>query len=132
MPTNFGNGARFTGSEWFIAEGDEYDTAFFDKRSKFVHYLPEVAIINNIEFDHADIFEHLGAVQASFRQFVNLIPRNGLLLANGDDPNITAVVERSFAPVAHSASVRTPTSAQLTWMSPAIARSSPWAGPGFR
>jgi UDP-N-acetylmuramate: L-alanyl-gamma-D-glutamyl-meso-diaminopimelate ligase len=100
LPTNFGNGARFTGSEWFIAEGDEYDTAFFDKRSKFVHYLPEVAIINNIEFDHADIFEHLGAVQASFRQFVNLIPRNGLLLANGDDPNITAVVERSFAPVA--------------------------------
>ena len=54
-----GQGARFTDSEWFIIEGDEYDTAFFDKRSKFVHYLPEVAIINNLEFDHADIFENL-------------------------------------------------------------------------
>ena len=56
IPNNLGQGARFTDSEWFIIEGDEYDTAFFDKRSKFVHYLPEVAIINNLEFDHADIF----------------------------------------------------------------------------
>ena len=59
MPNNFGQGARFTDSEWFIIEGDEYDTAFFDKRSKFVHYLPEVGIINNLEYDHADIFEDL-------------------------------------------------------------------------
>jgi UDP-N-acetylmuramate: L-alanyl-gamma-D-glutamyl-meso-diaminopimelate ligase len=56
-------GARFTDSEWFIIEGDEYDTAFFDKRSKFIHYLPEVAIVNNLEFDHADIFDNLAAVQ---------------------------------------------------------------------
>ena len=61
-------GARFTDSPWFIIEGDEYDTAFFDKRSKFVHYLPEVAIVNNLEFDHADIFENLGAVQTAFRR----------------------------------------------------------------
>ena len=61
--TIFGQGARFTDSEWFIIEGDEYDTAFFDKRSKFIHYLPEVAIINNLEFDHADIFENLAAIQ---------------------------------------------------------------------
>ena len=63
IPNNFGQGARFTDSEWFIIEGDEYDTAFFDKRSKFIHYLPEVAIINNLEFDHADIFENLDADQ---------------------------------------------------------------------
>jgi len=56
FPNNFGEGARFTDSPWFVIEGDEYDTAFFDKRSKFVHYLPEVVIINNLEFDHADIF----------------------------------------------------------------------------
>ena len=87
IPNNFGRGARFSDSEWIVIEGDEYDTAFFDKRSKFVHYLPEVAIINNIEFDHADIFENLGAIQTSFKRLINLIPRNGLLLANGDDPN---------------------------------------------
>src|SRR5258707_6154656 len=84
IPTNLGQGARFTESDWFIIEGDEYDTAFFDKRSKFVHYLPEVAIINNIEFDHADIFENLGAIQTSFRRLINLVARNGQLFANGD------------------------------------------------
>ena len=69
IPNNFSQGARFTDSEWFIIEGDEYDTAFFDKRSKFVHYLPEVAIINNLEFDHADIFENLGADTNGFPTF---------------------------------------------------------------
>jgi len=63
IPANLGQGARFTESEWFIIEGDEYDTAFFDKRSKFVHYLPEVVIVNNLEFDHADIFDNLAAIQ---------------------------------------------------------------------
>src|ERR1041385_5855811 len=63
IPNNLGQGARFTNSEWFIIEGDEYDTAFFDKRSKFIHYLPEVAILNNVEFDHADIFADLAAIQ---------------------------------------------------------------------
>src|SRR5437867_10526240 len=87
VPNNFGQGARFTDSEWFIIEGDEYDTAFFDKRSKFVHYLPEVAILNNLEYDHADIFENLAAIQTSFKRLINLVPRNGLLLANGDDSN---------------------------------------------
>src|SRR5437867_660118 len=92
IPNNFGQGARFTDSEWFIVEGDEYDTAFFDKRSKFIHYLPEVAIINNLEFDHADIFDNLAAVQTSFKHFIRLIPRNGLLLANGDDPNLAPLL----------------------------------------
>ena len=85
IPNNFGQGARFTDSEWFIIEGDEYDTAFFDKRSKFVHYLPEVVIVNNLEFDHADIFENLAAVQTSFKRLINLVPRNGQLLANGEN-----------------------------------------------
>ena len=93
IPNNLGQGARFTDSEWFIIEGDEYDTAFFDKRSKFVHYLPEVVILNNLEFDHADIFENLGAVQKSFSHLIRLVPRNGLLLANGDEPNCTGLLD---------------------------------------
>lgn len=99
IPENFGCGARFTDSEWFVIEGDEYDTAFFDKRSKFVHYLPEVAVINNLEFDHADIFENLAAVQNSFRQLVNLIPPNGLLLANGDDPRLAPLLKMEHCPI---------------------------------
>ncbi|HVY70427.1 MAG TPA: UDP-N-acetylmuramate:L-alanyl-gamma-D-glutamyl-meso-diaminopimelate ligase [Verrucomicrobiae bacterium] len=99
IPNNLSQGARFTDSEWFIIEGDEYDTAFFDKRSKFVHYLPEVAIINNLEYDHADIFESLGAIQTSFKRFINLIPRNGLLLANGDDSNLTGLLQVKHCPV---------------------------------
>ena len=99
IPNNFGQGARFTDSEWFVIEGDEYDTAFFDKRSKFVHYLPEVAILNNLEFDHADIFPNLDAIKTSFRHFIRLIPRNGLLLANGDDLNLRQLLEITHCPV---------------------------------
>src|SRR5213596_2767825 len=99
IPNNLGQGARFTDSEWFIIEGDEYDTAFFDKRSKFVHYLPEVAILNNLEFDHADIFDNLAAIQSAFKFFIRLIPRNGLLLANGDDPNLAALLNGTHCPV---------------------------------
>jgi len=99
IPNNFSQGARFTDSEWFIIEGDEYDTAFFDKRSKFVHYLPEVAIINNLEFDHADIFENVAAIQTAFQRFINLIPRNGQLLANGDDPNLAPLLNVTHCPV---------------------------------
>ncbi len=99
IATNFGQGARFTDGDWFIIEGDEYDTAFFDKRSKFVHYLPEVAILNNLEFDHADIFENLAAIQTSFRRLINLVPRNGLLLANGDDENLAPLLGVKYCPV---------------------------------
>lgn len=99
IPNNLGQGARFTDSPWFIIEGDEYDTAFFDKRSKFVHYLPEVGLINNLEFDHADIFDNLAAVQTTFQRFINLIPRNGLLLANGDDPNLAPLLQTTPCPV---------------------------------
>src|SRR5688572_18494483 len=99
IPNNFTQGARFTDSEWFIIEGDEYDTAFFDKRSKFVHYLPEILIINNIEFDHADIFENLGAIQTSFKRLINIVPRNGQLFANGDDPNVAPLLNVTHCPV---------------------------------
>jgi UDP-N-acetylmuramate: L-alanyl-gamma-D-glutamyl-meso-diaminopimelate ligase len=99
IPLNFSEGARFTESPWFILEGDEYDTAFFDKRSKFIHYLPEVAILNNLEFDHADIFENLAAIETSFRRFIQIVPRNGLLLANGDDPALTPLLGVGHCPV---------------------------------
>ncbi len=99
LPLNLRQGARFTDSEWIILEGDEYDTAFFDKRSKFVHYMPEVVIVNNVEFDHADIFRDLEAIQTSFRHLIRLVPRNGLLLANGDDPNQAPLLDVDFCPV---------------------------------
>ncbi|MFM7216052.1 MAG: UDP-N-acetylmuramate:L-alanyl-gamma-D-glutamyl-meso-diaminopimelate ligase [Verrucomicrobiota bacterium] len=99
IPSNLGQGARFTDSPWFILEGDEYDTAFFDKRSKFIHYLPEVAIVNNLEMDHADIFGSLQDIQLSFRRLIHLIPRNGLLLANGDEPNLAPLLGVSHCPV---------------------------------
>src|SRR5580698_7456345 len=99
IPNNFTQGARFTDSEWFIIEGDEYDTAFFDKRSKFIHYQPEVAIINNLEFDHADIFENLAAIKKTFSHFIRLVPRNGLLLGNGDDANLAPLLQVTHCPV---------------------------------
>ena len=99
IPNNLGQGARFTDSEWFIIEGDEYDTAFFDKRSKFVHYQPEVGIINNLEFDHADIFENLDAIKKTFSHFIRIIPRNGLLLVNGDDANLAPLLNVTHCPV---------------------------------
>ena len=99
IPNNFSQGARFTDSEWFIIEGDEYDTAFFDKRSKFIHYQPEVAIINNLEFDHADIFENLAAIKKTFSHLIRIVPRNGLLLGNGDDPNLAPLLNVTHCPV---------------------------------
>jgi len=101
IPNNLRQGARFTDSEWFVIEGDEYDTAFFDKRSKFVHYLPEIAVINNLEFDHADIFANLDAIKKSFSHFIRLIPRNGLLLGNGDDANLAPLLNVTHCPVKH-------------------------------
>jgi len=99
IPNNLGQGARFTDSDWFVIEGDEYDTAFFDKRSKFVHYLPEAVVINNLEFDHADIFDSLAEIQTSFRHLINIVPRNGLLLANADDANLLPLLGIDHCPV---------------------------------
>ena len=79
IPKNFGEGARLNDSKYFVLEGDEYDTAFFDKRSKFVHYLPELVIVNNVEFDHADIFNNLDEIKLSFRRLLNIVPQNGMV-----------------------------------------------------
>jgi len=99
IPNNFGTGARLGTGAHFVIEGDEYDTAFFDKRSKFVHYLPDTVILNNIEFDHADIFPDLAAVKRAFRQLVAVVPRRGLILANGGDANVREVVAGAQARV---------------------------------
>ena len=81
-----------TGSFW-VLEGDEYDTSFADKRSKFLHYLPELVVLNNVEFDHADIYPDLAAIQKSFRQLLQQVPSTGLALINADDPNALAVAQ---------------------------------------
>jgi len=99
IPNNLGQGCRLGDSKYFILEGDEYDTAFFDKRSKFVHYLPELLIVNNIEFDHADIFRDLEDVMTSFRRLVQIVPSEGMVLLNGDDPNCRALAEKCPAPM---------------------------------
>ncbi|HYM20305.1 MAG TPA: UDP-N-acetylmuramate:L-alanyl-gamma-D-glutamyl-meso-diaminopimelate ligase [Candidatus Kapabacteria bacterium] len=97
---NFGKGYQARPeSNYVILEGDEYDTAFFDKRSKFLHYLPTTLIINNIEFDHADIFSSLDEIKLSFRRLVNLVPQNGVVIANGDDANVRDSIAASLAPV---------------------------------
>src|SRR5207247_196108 len=77
---NFGSSFRVTNSDYFIIEGDEYDTAYFDKGPKFMHYLPEVAVVNNIEFDHADIYKDLEAIKLEFRRLMNLVPGKGRLI----------------------------------------------------
>jgi UDP-N-acetylmuramate: L-alanyl-gamma-D-glutamyl-meso-diaminopimelate ligase len=86
VPENFGISARLGDAPFFVIEADEYDTAFFDKRSKFVHYRPRTAILNNLEFDHADIFPDLAAIQRQFHHLVRTVPSTGLLVANGTDP----------------------------------------------
>lgn len=84
--------ARLTDSSHFVIEADEYDTAFFDKRSKFVHYRPRTAILNNLEFDHADIFFDLDAIERQFHHFVRTVPGSGLIVANGDDEALARVL----------------------------------------
>ena len=94
VPQNFGVSARLTDSPYFVIEADEYDTAFFDKRSKFLHYRPKTAVLNNLEFDHADIFRDLGAIEQQFHHFVRIIPRSGLLLANAADAALARVLSQ--------------------------------------
>jgi len=99
LPRGLGRGANFPDSEFNVLEGDEYDTAFFDKRSKFLHYLPEIAVVNNIEFDHADIYDDLEQIKLSFRRLLNIVPRNGCALVNGDDPHCLEVAAGAPCPV---------------------------------
>ena len=93
VPGNFDASARFGESKYFVVEADEYDTAFFDKRSKFVHYRPRTLVLNNLEFDHADIFEDLDAIKWQFHQLLRTVPGNGRIICKSDDANLRAVRE---------------------------------------
>lgn len=109
VPENFGISARLGNTPFFVIEADEYDSAFFDKRSKFVHYRPRTLILNNLEFDHADIFENLDAIKKQFHHLVRTIPSNGLIVSPGAEPNLEDVLamgcwsETAFTGVAHKA-----------------------------
>lgn len=92
VPLDFPVSARHTGGELFVIEADEYDTAFFDKRSKFIHYRPRTAVLNNLEFDHADIFDDLAAIERQFHHLVRTVPHTGLLVVNGNDDALKRVL----------------------------------------
>jgi UDP-N-acetylmuramate: L-alanyl-gamma-D-glutamyl-meso-diaminopimelate ligase len=93
VPVNFGVSARLGCGRHFVIEADEYDTAFFDKRSKFLHYRPRTAILNNLEYDHADIFPDLAAIERQFHHLVRTVPGEGRLVVNGADPNLARVLD---------------------------------------
>ncbi len=99
IAANFGGGYRLGGGREFVIEGDEYDSAFFDKTAKFLKYLPDIAIVNNIEFDHADIYPDLAAVELAFQRLAVLVPRNGLLLLGADSPRAAALSAHAASPV---------------------------------
>ena len=99
---NFGDGGssyRIGGGRDFVIEGDEYDSAFFDKTAKFLKYLPDIAVVNNVEFDHADIYADFDAVALAFRRLVNLVPRKGLLLVGADSPGARALMPAAMSRV---------------------------------
>ncbi len=95
---NFGASFKLGSSDYFLIEGDEYDTAYFDKGAKFMHYLPDTVVLNNIEYDHADIYPDLEAVKKAFRLLVNLIPSNGCLVAGWDSPLVREIITQVVAP----------------------------------
>lgn len=99
IPLNFNRGFQLGQGDEFIIEGDEYDSAFFDKAAKFLRYLPDVGIINTVEFDHADIYNSLDEIKTAFKRFVNLIPRSGLLCVCADSQNAMEVCEKALCPV---------------------------------
>ncbi len=105
VPGNFNVTARAGGGRFFVVEADEYDTAFFDKRAKFVHYRPRTAILNNLEHDHADIYPDVAAIQWQFHQLLRMVPRNGLVVANAGDANVMHVIDMGcWTPVERFAS----------------------------
>jgi len=93
VPSNFETSARLGDSPFFVVEADEYDSAFFDKRSKFVHYRPHTLVMNNLEFDHADIFDDLAAIQKQFHHLLRTVPGNGLVIYPDNEPNLDAVIK---------------------------------------
>ncbi|WP_439136190.1 UDP-N-acetylmuramate:L-alanyl-gamma-D-glutamyl-meso-diaminopimelate ligase [Pseudomaricurvus sp.] len=94
VPKNFATSARIGGSPFFVVEADEYDSAFFDKRSKFVHYRPRTVVLNNLEFDHADIFADLAAIQTQFHHLIRTVPGNGLIVVPDNEPALDEVLEK--------------------------------------
>ncbi len=113
VPLNFAISAKLGESDYFVIEADEYDTAFFDKRSKFVHYRPKTCILNNLEFDHADIFDDLGAIKRQFHHLVRTVPNNGLLISPSGDENLDEVlIQGCWSPVEKFAKE---SSAKATW-----------------
>ncbi len=92
VPGNFDTSARLGAEPFFVIEADEYDTAFFDKRAKFVHYRPRTLVLGNLEFDHADIYPDLASIQRQFHQLVRMVPASGRIIANGADPNLAAML----------------------------------------
>jgi len=117
IPANFGVSARLGDTPFFVVEADEYDTAFFDKRSKFVHYRPRTLILNNLEFDHADIFPDLEAIKVQFHHLIRTIPGNGLIISNQTDVNLPEVLQRGcWTPVEYFAQA-----SQHDWSATALA-----------
>src|SRR6187401_1590227 len=96
---NFESSYRAGGGRDFVIEGDEYDSAFFDKTAKFLKYLPDIAVVNNIEYDHADIYPDLASIRLTFQRFVNLVPRRGLLLLGADSEETLALAAHAASPV---------------------------------
>jgi UDP-N-acetylmuramate: L-alanyl-gamma-D-glutamyl-meso-diaminopimelate ligase len=92
---NFGRSFGLGGGKEFVVEGDEYDSAFFDKRPKFLHYQPEIAVLTSVEFDHADIYSDMDAYRTAFREFIHLLPHNGLLVACDDDPEVRSLISEA-------------------------------------
>jgi UDP-N-acetylmuramate: L-alanyl-gamma-D-glutamyl-meso-diaminopimelate ligase len=97
---NFGRSFQVSDGPDFVIEGDEYDTAFFDKGPKFLHYLPRIVLLKNIEFDHADIYENLAALKTAFRRLINIVPRSGLIIAGIDSPVVKEIIPAAFSRVA--------------------------------
>ena len=105
VPRNFGRSARLGSGPFFVVEADEYDTAFFDKRSKFVHYRPRTLVLNNLEYDHADIFPDLQAIQNQFHHLVRTVPGNGLIISNAGETSLDEVLNRGCWTPVETASV---------------------------
>src|SRR5438552_2744515 len=97
---NFGRSFQVSDGPDFVIEGDEYDTAFFDKGPKFLHYLPKIVLLKNIEFDHADIYDNLEAIKTAFRRLINIVPRSGLIVAGVDSPVVKELIPAAFSRVA--------------------------------
>ena len=120
---NFGRSFRLTDSKYFVIEADEYDTAYFDKGPKMWHYLPDTAIVANIEFDHADIYRDAIAYNFAFARFINLIPGNGTLVAGWDSPTVRELAAKSFAPVesfAYDDQAREPAGEHPRWRAESV------------